>query len=502
MKSWSKFLCLGLVLSLLITLTSIKTAQTKDNSRFYGFADVRILASSSNLEYVATGSSLGTVVWDSDRERVKYTFAEPPQKIVFSLDNTQLAIASQVAKDTPQQISLYNLDRGNILKQWSDAKLPEYSPDGKILGFVRGKRLHLVSLPTFSQLKPIEFPQPITAFAFAPNRQIAVGTEQGNVYVYDLQSQQITTADFGRHKIIGLDFAPQHPWLLIRTSVNVKLRSLTDERARTIPTTSKSEFTPQGNLLLYDYPNPSQFTIKNLSTSQTQQQFHRYNHAFDISSDGKYLAVGSADERMHDGGVELYSLNSDIELTKKFNMGWDEVRKVRFSKDGTKILAFGSESAPSIATYNYHIQIWDFATAKKLKVLDGYFGLDPVAKVSPNRQYVAAADGFATDTHHQIFLLDFQTGKKLARIPLNRSQSSSFDYLQLYFSQDEKQLAAELLVSQGNNPDAEQKLFSVFSIPDGNLIGEYSRLPNNFIVPGQQLVLPIDPDDRIFQYRL
>lgn len=461
-------------------------------SEFYGFSRIKTVDFSKNFDLVGTGSSFGSVVWDSTKERIKYTFAGNTKKVLFNPDATQLLTVTQVEepKSIYSLVSLYDLQDGTLRQQWSEFDLPIFSLDGSELALVKNNILNLVSPATGKLLDSFSFAAKITNIAFAPgDRDLAVGTEAGMVHIYNLASRQITKSYTGKSSVTGIKFIPQNSWLFVsREAEKVEAISLlTGEIVSNLPDSFSHKMNVNHNLDVNSTGDILSCVInRNLEIYKLPEFIKlpasEYVWVTDMSPDDKYIAIGAADYRSKRNGVKLVNPKNLIQVTK-LNMGFDDVVNVAFSQDGTKLLAYGYQTFPSISTYNHTIQIWDLKTLKPLSVLDGYLGGDFISAISPQQKLIVASDKYSIDTN--IFVWNFATGMRIAHFNLNRSPSKNRKYeiqdLKFYFSRDEKQLAVETTVFELNSTDKSGKrLFSVFSLPQETLIGEFEKLPHNF----------------------
>ena len=483
--------CLTVIFCLLI---GIGNRQIADKSKFYGFASIQSIDYSSDLSLVATGSELGTVVWDSSQEQVKYTFAGNTKQVVFSPDNTQLAVVMQEAESvsSKQNVALYDLKDGTVDREWSEANLPCFNSNASEMAIAKGKTVTIANLPNGTNLDNHRFSQKISSIAFVPgDRDLAVGTADGTVHIYNLDRQQIIKSYPGASAVKGIKFVPQHSWLFInRESEPVEGRSLlTDRIIPNLPNSFNSRMSLQGNLQTSDSGEILSCVVGGSLEVYRLPQFEKlpisdYVGDIDVSPDGKYVAIGAADYRYQENGVKLINPDNPQQIID-LNMGFDDAREVGFSRDGTKLLAYGFQNHPSISHYNYSIQIWDLPTLKPLNVLDGYLSSDHVSAISPQKKLVAATDLYANQNN--VFVWNLETGARIAHLKFSRLSSKEsnrrylLDDLIIHFSRDERQIAVETTFKNTEySLSNSKKNFFVFSLSDETLVGEYETLPDNF----------------------
>lgn len=127
----------------------------------------------------------------------------------------------------------------------------------------------------------------------------------------------------------------------------------------------------------------------------------------DISSDGKYVIIGSSDKMS--GSASVFGMNSGERVNSFLSPLWEGVHNVSFCPDGKSVL---------VGSHSYQ-GLWDFKTGDTLNVLNGYFRDN---SFSPDCTSILLGKGDNAE------LYDIATGELLNSFPVHLGSFFSVDF--------------------------------------------------------------------------
>ena len=412
---------------------------------------VGCVAFSPDGTLLATGGGDRTVrLWDvkSGKEARKFEGHEDDLvAVTFTPDGKGLATANRKRFDSNKEvICLWDL-KAESKKPLRMIVAPgvdglEYSPDGKTLAWISYKQgVHLLDATTGEERIPFESHYgDVNAVAYSPDgRSIATASSDRTIRLWEADSGKPKGVLRGHTDAVNaVAFSPDGKWLVSGSSDGTGILWDVEKQKIRFPCKGHGNkvhaltFTPNSKTLMIGGGNRIIQSWDILTGKEHRpingdgKEYRDHNSALAISHDGRLLASGGDNVRLHDastgrllrtalrklwvtslafspdgrtlacGGTDrmivLWELASGKERAR-LPGHWNQRGSLAFSPDG-KLLASGSHDPGG--DMNKVVHVWELATGRELGAFRGHE--QPVYGVafSPDGKRLATAGGDAT----------------------------------------------------------------------------------------------------------
>lgn len=318
--------------------------------------------------------------------------------------------STEPSQETSREISVLN--SSDIILGPNDVK---FSPDGKWLAVVVGRRLFLWEVLSWTRTcRTRHGPSSLMRLAFAPNNENLATTGAGPVLLWPIpEGEPRPLRETRRYGFLGVDFHPGERWIAMGgTHGEVEVWDysrvrLVQRLAAGNDITRAIAFSPDGRLLasggtrmsIRVWETPGDWKYRTLGGEDMRIT------DLEFSPDGRYLASIDSNRAVRMWNVRSWGLD------KTFEHEGDFPEAIAFSSDG-RLLAAGDADTT--------VRIWNISAGKSimtLRIAEGN-GLSSAGHVtgisfSPNDQLLAASA-----TGNEVKVWDTQTWQVIRRLAL------------------------------------------------------------------------------------
>jgi WD40 repeat protein len=313
-------------------------------------------------------------------------------------------------------IKLWDVESGKEMKTLEGYGPVSFSPDGKILAILDGKKtIKLWDVKTGKEIRMLEgHSGAVSSVSFSPDGRILASGKWGETILWDVMSgEKIRTLGGGLHVF----FSPDGKILASDSRDGLKLWDVeSGNELATVPVSLGGRavsavgtvFSPNGRILataegddrFSDKPFTKLWDMKSLKEIRALQGHAQivWIRSVSFSPDGKILATGS-----DDGIIRLW----DIESAKQRVMVKGRslaVEHLSFSPDG-KILASGSK--------NGIITLWDMKNAKQIVTLEPRLKNVTHLSFSPDGKILSSGRDAGDYGDQTLQLWDVESGEEI-----------------------------------------------------------------------------------------
>ena len=346
--------------------------------------------------------------------------------ILFSDDGTRVAVSTPIGiwvydVQTRDAVSLFReIQTGEMTSGFMMSKKPPeilaFSPDAVRIASAHGNRVYVWDTETGTAFAMLdEHPAAITALALSPdNTKLATASGDWTVHVWDVRTGNYLNNLKGHSSAVNaVAFSPDSKILASAGSTlrmwDVDTGELLHADPKDLGSTTRLVFSPEGKIVASGGAWDPTVYLWEVGTGALQKALKGHTSSL---RDIAFSSEGSTLVSVDSTGMRLWDVDTGIELKKlpapqdklpqpvpsilkgeelaQAYLPWhrDDVRSVRFSQDGKRIITVSRDGS---------LHVWDIETGVYLLSfsLGEHTGLVSVLTFSQDGRYLASNDGFA-----------------------------------------------------------------------------------------------------------